>query len=100
MRVSIQTPDTFAGSVMGDLPGRHGRVLGMEPVATAGQTVIQAEVPMAAMLTYGADLTAMTQGQGSFHMEMDHYDFVLPQAQEKIIAAARTHQSVAVEDED
>ena len=100
MRVSIQTPDTFAGTVMGDLPGRHGRVLGMEPSSAAGQTVIQAEVPMAEMLTYGADLTAMTQGQGSFHMEMDHYDFVLPQTQEKIIAAARAHQAVEAEDED
>ncbi len=98
MRVSIQTPDTLAGAVMGDLPGRHGRVLGMEPTSV-GQTSIQAEVPMAEMLTYGADLTALTQGQGSFHMEMDHYDFVLPQTQEKIIAAARTHQAVAVEDE-
>ncbi len=98
MRVSIQTPDAFAGAVMGDLPGRHGRVLGMEP-SSAGQTTIQAEAPMAEMLTYGADLIAMTQGQGSFHMEMDHYDFVLPQAQEKIIAAARAHQPAAAEDE-
>jgi elongation factor G len=98
MHVSIETPETFAGACMGDIPGRHGRVLGMEP-GPAGQTTIQAEVPLAGMLTYGADLTAMTQGQGSFHMEMDHYDFVLPQAQEKIIAAARAHQPVAMEDE-
>jgi elongation factor G len=49
---------------------------------------------MADMLTYGADLTAMTQGQGSFHMEMDHYDFVLPQTQEKLVAAAKQHQAV------
>jgi elongation factor G len=98
MRVSITTPENFAGAVMGDLPGRHGRVLGMEPSAP-GQTVIQAEVPMAGMLAYGADLTAMTQGQGSFHMEMDHYDFVLPQTQEKLVAAARTHQTADVEEE-
>ncbi|MGH9615373.1 MAG: elongation factor G [Acidobacteriaceae bacterium] len=93
MRVSIQTPENFAGTVMGDLPGRHGRVLGMEPSKVPGQTIVQAEVPMADMLTYGADLTAMTQGQGSFHMEMDHYDFVLPQTQEKLIAAAKQHQA-------
>lgn len=98
MHVDIQTPETFAGAVMGDLPGRHGRVLGMEPGA-AGQTTIQAEVPMAEMLTYGQDLTQMTQGQGSFHMEMDHYDFVLPQTQEKLIAAAKSHQAVGADDE-
>ena len=98
MRVTINTPENFAGTVMGDLPGRHGRVLGMEP-APAGQAVILAEVPMAGMLTYGADLTAMTQGQGSFHMEMDHYDFVLPQVQEKLVAAAHAHPTADADDD-
>ena len=41
-----------------------------------GKTVVKAEVPMSEMLTYGAELTSMTQGRGSFNMEMDHYDFV------------------------
>jgi elongation factor G len=50
-----------------------------------GNTVIKAEVPMAEMLTYGADLTSMTQGRGSFNMEMHHYDIVPSQLQEKII---------------
>lgn len=99
MRVNIIVPDTFAGTVMGDIPGRHGRVLGMEPASSAGQTSILAEVPMAEMLTYGSDLTAITQGQGSFHMEMDHYDYVLPQTQEKIIAAAKMHSNVALDEE-
>jgi elongation factor G len=99
MHVSIQAPDAYAGAVMGDLPGRHGRVLGMEPSSPPGQTTIQAEVPMSGMLTYGADLTAMTQGQGSFHMDLDHYDFVPSQAQEKIIAAARANRPVSVEEE-
>ena len=43
---------------------------------------------MSEMLTYGADLTAMTQGLGSFHMELDHYDIVPAAQQEKIIAAS------------
>lgn len=99
MHVTIQTPDAFAGTVMGDLPGRHGRVLGMEASSVPGQTTIQAEAPMAGMLTYGADLTTMTQGQGSFHMELDHYDFVPPQTQEKIIAATRASHPASVEEE-
>ena len=44
---------------------------------------------MAEMLTYGLSLTAMTQGRGSFHMEMDHYDFVPPAISEKIAAGAK-----------
>jgi len=51
--------------------------------------VVKAEVPMAEMLTYGADLTSMTQGRGSFNMEMHHYDVVPAQLQEKIIEKAK-----------
>jgi len=87
MRVEIEAPEEFAGALMGDLNQRRGRVQGMESTGTS--TTIRAEVPMAEMLTYGLSLTAMTQGRGSFHMEMDHYD-VVPQLQaEKIIASAK-----------
>ena len=68
---------------MGDLNGRRGRIQGMDN--KAGKTIIRAEVPMAEMLTYGVDLTSMTQGRGSFNMEMNHYDIVPAQQQEKII---------------
>jgi elongation factor G len=87
MRVEIEAPDDCAGALMGDLNQRRGRVQGME---TRGATsVVRAEVPMAEMLSYGQSLTAMTQGRGSFHMEMDHYD-VVPQAiAEKVVANAK-----------
>src|SRR5271155_3542989 len=70
MRVEIEAPEEFAGTLMGDLNQRRGRVQGME--SNNSGTTIRAEVPMAEMLTYGLSLTAMTQGRGSFHMEMDH----------------------------
>jgi elongation factor G len=47
---------------------------------------------MAEMLTYGLSLTAMTQGRGSFHMEMDHYDIVPQVLAEKIVANAKKPQ--------
>jgi elongation factor G len=87
MRVEIEAPEEFAGALMGDLNQRRGRVQGMES-GNSG-TTIRAEVPMAEMLTYGQSLTAMTQGRGSFHMEMDHYDVVPQQLAEKIIANAK-----------
>ena len=83
MKVEIEVPDEFAGSIMGDLNGRRGRIQGMDN--KGGKTVIKAEVPMSEMLTYGVDLTSMTQGRGSFNMEMNHYDFVPALQQEKII---------------
>ena len=98
MKVEIEVPDEFAGSIMGDLNSRRGRIQGMDN--KAGKTVVKAEVPMAEMLTYGVDLTSMTQGRGSFNMEMDHYDVVPAQQQEKIIAQAKAERGEVVEEEE
>ncbi len=91
MRVEIDAPDSTAGTLMGDLNSRRGKVQGME--SHAGSLTLRAEVPLSEMLTYGADLTAMTQGLGTFHMQLDHYDFLPAALQEKIIAdsAHRLH---------
>lgn len=87
MRVEIEAPDEFAGALMADLNGRRGRVQGME--STGSGTVVRAEVPMAEMLNYGATLTAITQGRGTFRMDMDHYDVVPQQLSERILATAK-----------
>jgi elongation factor G len=60
-------------------------------------TVVRALVPLAEMLSYGMTLTSMTQGRGSFRMEMDHYDFVPPAISEKIAAGAKRHVEDAEE---
>jgi elongation factor G len=98
MNVEIQAPVEYAGDLMGDLNGRRGRISGME---TKGSTqFIRAQVPMAEMLNYQSDLTAMTQGRASFAMEFDHYDFV-PQLQaDKIIAAAKAAKTGEEEEEE
>ncbi len=98
MQVEITVPDEFAGAIMGDMNSRRGRIQGMEN--KAGNTIIRAHAPMSEMLTYGTDLTAMTQGRGSFNMEMDHYDFVPQLQQEKIIAAAKAAGAGAEEEEE
>jgi len=98
MRVEIQGPVEFAGDLMSDVNGRRGRISGGE---TKGATqVIQAMVPMADMLTYQNDLTAITQGRGSFTMEFDHYDYVPALQADKIVAAAKAAGVHAVEDEE
>jgi elongation factor G len=87
MRLEIEAPDEFAGALIGDLTGRRGRVQGME--GGGAGTIVRAEAPMAEILSYGTALTSMTQGRGSFRIEMGHYD-VVPQAlAEKILAAAK-----------
>jgi elongation factor G len=98
MTVEITIPDEFAGTIMGDLNSRRGRIQGMDN--KAGNTIVKAEVPMAEMLTYGADLTSMTQGRGSFSMEMHHYDTVPQQLQEKIIEKAKAERGEVKEEEE
>jgi elongation factor G len=94
MKVEIEAPDEFAGNLMGDLNSRRGRVQGME--SKGRTTVINAEVPMAEMLTYGTILTSMTQGKGSYRMETAHYDVVPQLVADKILANAKR----PVEDEE
>jgi elongation factor G len=98
MNAEIQAPVEYAGDLMGDLNSRRGRIAGME---TRGSTqFIRAKVPMAEMLNYQNDLTAMTQGRASFSMEFDHYDYV-PQLQaDKIIAAAKAAKAGVEEEEE
>lgn len=95
MQVTVEGPDECAGALMGDLNTRRGRVLGMN--ARGRVTTIDAEVPMAEMLNYGPALTSMTQGRGSFHMEIKGYEIVPAAIAEKILATAKQPAS---EDED
>jgi len=96
--VEIQAPVEYAGDLMGDLNGRRGRISGME---TKGSSqFIRAQVPMAEMLNYQSDLTAMTQGRASFTMEFDHYDFVPQLQSEKIVAAAKAAKTGEEEEEE
>jgi elongation factor G len=74
--VSVLVPDEHVGTVMGDLSGRRGRVIGMEPVGAgdAGRTVIRAEVPELEMIRYAVDLRSLTQGTGTFTRHLARYE--------------------------
>jgi len=95
MNVEITVPESYSGDIMGNLNGRRGRIQGMEP--KGGSTVVKAQVPLAEMLTYASDLTSMTQGRGTYAMEMSHYDIVPQMIADKIIAA---HKPSAEEEEE
>jgi len=98
MAVEVTVPDEFAGSIMGDANSRRGRIQGME--SNAGNTIVKAEVPMVEMLTYGADLISMTQGRGSFNMEMHHYDIAPEPLQEKVIEKAKAERGEVKEEDE
>ncbi len=87
MNVEISAPNEYVGDLMGDLSSRRGKVEGMD--AADEDTVIKAQVPMAELLTYGAQLRSITQGRGSFHLEFSHYAEVPHSLQEKVIAQSK-----------
>lgn len=89
MKLKITIPETFMGAISGDMPHKRGRLLGME--AEEGVQVIIAEVPMAELFKYAAELRSITGGQGSFVMTFDRYDIVPSNVAQKIIAEAVKH---------
>jgi elongation factor G len=76
MSCEIVTPDEFMGEVIGDLNGRRGRVLSMNP--RSGIQVIRSEVPLKEMFGYSTKLRSMSQGRASYTMEPARYDLVTP----------------------
>ena len=91
MSLQVTVPDTYMGDVIGDLNKRRGRVMGMNP-DNDGNTVVEAEVPMAEMSTYAIDLRAMTQARGSFTMAFERYEEVPKANQQKIIDEAKEEE--------
>jgi elongation factor G len=87
MHVDISAPAEYIGDLMGDLNSRRGRVEGVD--ADEEVQTVRARVPLSEMLTYGSTLRSITQGRGSFHMEMSHYEEVPRNLQEKIITDMR-----------
>ena len=86
--LKVTVPDSYMGDVIGDLNKRRGRVMGMTP-NEHGEQVIEAEVPMAEMMSYAIELRAMTQSRGSYTFKFVRYEDCPPMAQEKAIAAAK-----------
>jgi elongation factor G len=72
MAVEVETPEDYAGTVMGDLSSRRGMVQGMDDMVGGGK-VIKAEVPLAEMFGYSTTLRSLTQGRATYTMEFKHY---------------------------
>jgi elongation factor G len=72
MAVEVETPEDYAGTVMGDLSSRRGMVQGMDDMVGGGK-IIKAEVPLSEMFGYSTSLRSATQGRATYTMEFKHY---------------------------
>ncbi len=85
MIVEIESPEVFQGGIVGDLTSRRG-IMEATDMQPDGSVIIQCEVPLSETFGYATDLRSMTQGQGTFTMELRGYRKVPASIQEKIIA--------------
>jgi elongation factor G len=86
MAVEVESPEDYAGTVMGDLSSRRGMVQGMDDMAGGGKA-IRAEVPLAEMFGYSTTLRSLTQGRATYTMEFKQYAEAPKNVAEAIIAA-------------
>ena len=85
MKVEIEIPEEFTGTIIGDISRRRGRVEGQEPQGNTGNVIVRAVVPLANMFGYATDLRSNTQGRGTFSMEFQKYEQVPANIEKEII---------------
>jgi elongation factor G len=83
VRLSVTVPSATMGDVIGDINSRRGRIVGTDSVDD--QTIVNAFVPLAEVLEYESKLKSMTQGKGTFTMQVEHLEICPPAVQEKVI---------------
>ena len=83
MMIEVTAPDDLVGTVIGDLNGRRGRILGMD--AKGHNQIVKALVPLAEILKYAPVLTSMTAGKGSYVMELSGYEQTPREVANKVI---------------
>ena len=87
MAVEVETPEDYAGNVMGDLSSRRGMVQGMDDIPGGGGKIIKAEVPLSEMFGYSTTLRSVTQGRATYTMEFKHYSEAPKNVADAIITA-------------
>jgi len=87
MAVEVETPEDYAGTVMGDLSSRRGMVQGMDEIAGGGGKIIKAEVPLSEMFGYSTSLRSATQGRATYTMEFKHYSEAPKNVTEAIVSS-------------
>jgi elongation factor G len=78
------------GDIAGDLSAKRGRIQGTDTIGS-GMMTIRAQCPLAELNGYQGQLRSMTAGQGSYTMELSHYDPVPPHIQQQMLAAYKPH---------
>ena len=85
--LEVAVPEAQVGDITGNLAGKRARINGTD--AVRGEIVVKAQVPLAELEGYAAELKSMTAGQGRYSLDFSHYEPVPPGAQQKLVDAYR-----------
>ena len=85
VNMEITIPAENMGDITGDLASRRGRISGQDMLA-GNMVVVKAQVPLAEVAQYNSQLKSVTGGQGSYSMELSHYEVVPPNVQQQVVA--------------
>lgn len=88
VKLEITVPAKYTGAVLGDLPTKRAHVENQDSLP-GDMTVIYARAPLAEVARYAAQLGGLTQGQGSYAMELSHYETVPANVQQQIVSKAK-----------
>jgi elongation factor G len=83
VNMSVTAPESHMGTITGDLSGKRGRIQGTD-ILPGGMAQVKAQAPLSEVMQYQSQLKSVTGGQGSFVMELSHYEPVPPQVQQQI----------------
>ncbi len=95
VRMDVTTPEASVGDIYSDMSSRNGRVLGTEAIG-GGYQVIHCEVPFREVLHYSRTLSSMTAGQGSYTIELDHYEAMPAGVQHQYMNQVKQHEEELV----
>jgi elongation factor G len=90
MNMQILVPEPNTGDVISDLNGKRAKVMGMSPHGS--QTLIETQAPLAEVQHYAADLRSITQGRGTYSMQLSHYEEVPAHVAQRIVEESQKEQ--------
>jgi len=98
VNIEIVVPDSVMGDITGDLSARRGQVTGTDNLA-GGMMIVRGLVPLSELDGYAGRLKAMTQGHGSYSIELSHYEVVPPNVQAQLANEYKNRHKAAEEED-
>jgi elongation factor G len=90
VKMEVTCPQQHMGTITGDLAGKRGRIIAADTIS-GGMALVRATAPLSEVMQYQSQLKSVTGGQGTFSMELSHYDPVPPHVAQQLIAGYKPH---------